>query len=99
MCWVGYVGHPSLGEQNIEEQEGKKNGTENTPAEPPVDTQLHVEHEVEVSSDLIGSIDPSNGHDLHSSQGQDEDGSSVIVHHLQHYLAARRHIEQTNAIT
>ena len=40
--------YPGLGEEDVEEEEGEEDGADDAPAESPVDTQLRLQHEVEV---------------------------------------------------
>ena len=55
--------------------------------------------EVEVSGQGARPIDPVDGDDLHRGEGEDEDGATVVVHHLQHDLTPGCHIEQPDTIT
>ena len=59
----------------------------------------NLQHEVEVPGEDTRAVDPVDGDDLHRGEGEDEDGAPVVVHHLQHDLPARRHVEQPDPVT
>ena len=98
LSWKWDIRNSGLGKEDVEEEKGEEDGAENAPAEPPVNTELHSQHEVEVSGDLVSAVDPVDGDHLHRDEGEDEHGASVVVHHLQHDLPSWRHVEQTNPI-
>ena len=41
-------GHSYLGDEDIHDEQWQEDGTENPPAEPPVDTQVGIQHEVDI---------------------------------------------------
>ena len=59
----------------------------------------NLEHEVKVPCEDARAVDPVDGYDLHGGEGEDSDGAAVVVHHLEHDLAARRHVEQPDPVT
>ena len=63
------IRNPGLGEEDVKEKEGEEQGAEDTPAEPPVHAELHPQHEVEISSKLVGAVDPVDGNHLHGDEG------------------------------
>ena len=46
----GDVGDPGLGEQHVEEEERQEERTDEAPAYPPVEAQLGLQHEVQVTN-------------------------------------------------
>ena len=99
LSWGRDVGDPGLCDQDVEEEEGQQEGAEDAPAEPPVHAQLSVQHEVEVSCQCARSIDPVDPDHLHRGEAEDEDGTAVVVHHLQHDLTPGCDVEQANTVS
>ena len=91
--------NPVLGEENVEEEEREDDGTEETPAQPPVDAQLGVQHEVEISGDGSHPVDTADCQDGDCDESEEEESSNIEIHHTQYCHAPGCHIEQPNTVT